>query len=59
MNVKFRFLIERIPIREALIGYPINIIRIRLENVHNWREFAIGECSELERCQIAGNPTVF
>ena len=30
-----------------------------LRSVRNWREFAIGECSELERCQIAGNPTVF
>ena len=30
-----------------------------LRSVRNWRDFAIGECSELERCQIAGNPTVF
>ena len=30
-----------------------------LRSVHNWREFTIGECSELVRCQIAGNLTVF
>ena len=23
-----------------------------LRSVHNWGEFAIGDCSELERCQI-------